>query len=804
MSSEKITGAYILPLDSCRMKDVGQAGGKNASLGEMLGVLSPLGIKVPGGFVVTVKAYGEFLRENNLREPIGQLLQKLDRKTFFNLKETGAAIRSLIRAGKFSQTLIAAIADSYRLMSGSGKAGVAVAVRSSATAEDLPGASFAGQHDSFLNVCGEAELLDAVQRCYESLFNDRAIKYREDKGFDHMKVGLSVGVQYMVRSDKGASGVIFTLDPESGFRDVILVTGIWGLGENIVQGISSPDEFYVSKMSLAQKKRAIIHKKRGTKLKTLVYASVPGEKAKGNTVNEDTSPEKQAALTLTDQEVIQLAEWSSLVETHYGQPMDIEWAKDGITQELFIVQARPETVHQGADPYRQVEYILHKKGKLIAEGNAIGSKIVSGVARVLHSPAESDKLLPGEILVTGITNPDWDPVMKKVKAIVTDRGGRTSHASIIARELGLAAIVGTGNASTKIKDGDIITVCCAQGSTGSVYEGALEWTEQETDYRNIKMPETMPLLIAADPGKAFSISFLPSKGVGLMRLEFVISNTIRIHPMALVKFDSLKDDAVKKEIASVTSLYENKEEYFIDQLSMAVGMMACAFYPREIIVRMSDFKTNEYANLLGGKEFEPKEENPMIGFRGASRYYHERYREGFRLECLAMKRVRDEMGFTNVKLMIPFCRTLEEGRKVVAEMAKHGLVRKKNGLEIYVMAEIPSNILLAEKFAEIFDGFSIGSNDLTQLTLGIDRDNAVISPLFNEKDEAARQLIASLIRKAKAAGVPVGLCGQAPSDFPEYARFLVEEGINSISFNTDALIKGIANMNEAERVKETV
>ena len=789
---------YVISLGECTLKDVNLVGGKNASLGEMIQVLGKKGIDVPDGFAVTVNAYWDFIYENKLHDPIRDLLEKLDRKSYSNLAPTGAAIRELLKEAVLSPAMQEAVNAAYSAMCKQYDGKVDVAVRSSATAEDLPSASFAGQHESYLNVTGEEMLLKAVHNCFVSLFTDRAIKYREDNGFDHMKVGLSVGVQKMVRADLASSGVIFTLEPESGFRDIVLITGAWGLGENIVQGTVSPDEFYIYKPTFREGKNALVQKKLGSKAKMLIYSEGIDHQPGRVTSNTETPPEKRAAFVLDEAEIGTLARWAILIEEHYKQPMDIEWAKDGYTERLYIVQARPETVHQLRDPYIRKEYILAEKGKEIVSGNAIGGKIVSGIARILHSPAEKDKLQPGEILVTGLTNPDWDPIMKKATAIVTDRGGRTSHASIVARELGLAAVVGTNSGTEKIKDGQEITVSCATGKTGIIYEGRLKWEEKEHNLRDIVVPETHPMLIVGDPENAFPLSFLPSAGVGLMRLEFAISNSIRVHPMALVNFDKLTDEAAKKEIETLTHLYPDKKSYFIGQLARAVATVACAFYPREVIVRMSDFKTNEYANLIGGKLFEPVEENPMIGFRGASRYYHELYREGFRLECEAMKMVRNEMGLTNVNLMIPFCRTVEEGKKVVALMASYGLARGANGPEIYVMAEIPSNVLLAEEFAKIFDGFSIGSNDLTQLTLGIDRDNSIISPLFNEKDEAAKQLIATLIRKAKKAGVKVGLCGQAPSDFPEYTQFLVEEGIDSISFNPDALLQGIENMNKAE------
>lgn len=798
MKSDNSDKIYILPLSECAMDQVNLVGGKNASLGEMIMAFEGKEISIPDGFAITVNAWWDFLYSNRLKEPIRKLLTGLDREHYANLKETGGAIRELIAKAKLPEQLRTVVREAYKEMCTHYGKIADVAVRSSATAEDLPGASFAGQHDSFLNVSGEEMLLIAIHNCYISLFTDRAIKYREDQHFDHLKVGLSVGIQKMVRSDQGCAGVIFTLEPESGFRDIVLITGAWGLGENVVQGAISPDEYYVFKPTLRQGKNAIVQKKTGSKAKTMVYSEALDHQPSVGIANVDTPMDRRNELVLSDREVLQLATWAVLIEEHYKQPMDIEWAKDGFSDQLFIVQARPETVHQRRNLYIQKEYTLKEKGKALAQGNAIGGKIVSGIARVLSSPKDSAKLLPGEILVTGLTNPDWDPIMKKAGAIVTDRGGRTSHASIVARELGLAAIVGTGNGTTAIRDGQEITVSCATGKSGVVYEGRLKWEEKESDLRNIPIPKTHPMLILADPDNAFALSFLPSSGVGLMRLEFAISNSIRIHPMALVNYDHLKDEVAKNEILNLTFNYIDKKKYFIDQLAQAVATVACAFYPREVIVRMSDFKTNEYANLIGGKEFEPQEENPMIGFRGASRYYHDNYREGFRLECEAMKKVRDQMGLNNVKLMIPFCRTPEEGKKVIELMAAFGLTRGENKLEIYVMAEIPSNILLAEEFAEIFDGFSIGSNDLTQLTLGIDRDNAVISPLFNEKNQAAKQLIAMLIGKAKKAGVKVGLCGQAPSDFPDYAQFLVEQGIDSISFNSDALMRGIENINIAE------
>jgi len=791
-------GPIIKWFNEINNSDVPLVGGKNASLGEMYNKLTDKGINIPDGFALTSVAYWEFIYSNNIYNPLAELMASLDRKSYSNLKEISEKARIIIRTANMPQEIENDILESYKRMCEMYGDDTDVAVRSSATAEDLPSASFAGQHESYLNIRGGHMLLSAVKDCISSLFTERAIKYREDNGFKHMQVALSVGVQKMVRSDKGSSGVAFTLEPESGFRDIVLITGVWGLGENIVQGTVNPDEFYVFKPTFRQGKNGIASKKMGAKAKTLVYSNLSDHQMGVTTINTDTLPEKMEIFVLTDADINILAKWSLLIEEHYGRPMDIEWAKDGVTGELFIVQARPETTHNQDKLVIHKEYYLKEKGKILARGNAIGDKITSGIARVISSPLEGDKVKDGDVIVTETTNPDWDPLLKRASAIITNKGGRTSHASIIARELGLVAVVGTGDATQKIKDGQTVTISCAEGETGNVYDGKLLWQEESIDFKNIKMPKTQPLMILGDPDKAFKLSFYPNKGIGLMRLEFIINNAIQVHPMALVKFNELNDNEAKNTIEKLTHHYPDKEKYFIEKLSQAVATIACAFHPNPVIVRMSDFKTNEYANLIGGKQFEPKEENPMIGFRGASRYYDVRYKEGFRLECEAMKVVRNEMGLTNVKLMIPFCRTLEEGKKVVDLMATNGLKRGDNGLEIYMMAEIPSNILLAEEFAKIFDGFSIGSNDLTQLTLGIDRDNATISHLFNEKNDAAKQLISMLIKKAKKANIKVGLCGQAPSDFPEYTQFLVEEGIDSISFNPDALLKGIENINAAE------
>ena len=784
---------YIKHFSEVGIDDIASVGGKNASLGEMISKLSARGISVPGGFAITAFAFGEFLTANSLHSALDELLLQLDKKNYANLKEIGAKARQLLLDAELPKSVQLAIIQAYKELC-SGKY-FEVAVRSSATAEDLPQASFAGQHESYLNIHGEAALLLAVKKCFASLYTDRAIKYREDNGFAHQKVALSVGVQRMVRSDKASSGVVFTLEPESGFRDIVHISGVWGLGENIVQGTVTPDEFFVFKPTLRLGKVGIIQKKLGEKAKTMIY----GTDEMNPVINLDTPKEKQEQFVLIDEEISRIARWALIIEEHYQKPMDIEWAKDGITNELFIIQARPETVHSRQNPLLVKEYRLLEKGIAITRGQAIGSKITTGIARILQSPAESGKLRVGEIVVTDLTSPDWDPILKNAVAIITNKGGRTSHASIVARELGVPAIVGCGDATEKIKDGDPVTVSCCEGRTGFVYEGKLAFKETELNFSKVKKPEhTKVMLIAGDPDNAFKLSFYPNDGVGLMRLEFIITHVIQIHPMALVKFNELKDTAVKQKIEELTHYYPDKEKYFVDKLAQGVATIAAAFYPKDVIVRMSDFKTNEYANLIGGKDFEPEEENPMIGFRGASRYYNDLYKDGFRLECEAIRKVRGEMGLTNVRVMIPFCRTIEEGEKVIAVMKNYGLVQGENKLEIYVMAEIPSNVVLAKKFAKIFDGFSIGSNDLTQLTLGIDRDSAIISDLFSEQNEAAKVMIAEMIRKAKEAGVKIGLCGQAPSDFPEFAQFLVEQGINSISFSPDALLKGIENVNTAE------
>ncbi len=795
--------SYIKSFSEIELKDLPQVGGKNASLGEMYHHLAPKGIRVPDGFATTASAYWDFLAHNNIRDVLSRELNKLDVKTFDNLKDVGEQARTIIMQASLHQPLRDAILQGYSLLIKKYGSDISLAVRSSATAEDLPNASFAGQQETFLNVRGTDQLLKACHRCFASLFTNRAIKYRHDNGFAHMKVALSIGVQVMVRADKACSGVIFTIDPDSGFDKAVVITGAWGLGENVVQGSVNTDEFIVYKPHLGKVKQPVISHKLGSKAKTMIFSDKRADELQTPEeaiLNTDTPEHVRQQFILQDDEVTKLAQWAVAIEAHYGRPMDIEFAKDGITGQLCILQARPETVHSSKrkNAFLKIFHITTKQRKTICEGIGLGNRIAFGKARVLHSPDEAAKLKEGEILVTGRTNPDWDPIMKKAGAIVTDQGGRTSHAAIVAREIGAIAVLGTGHASEQIIDGQEITVSCAEGEKGFVYDGKLEWTETEVELKNEISTETKPMLILAHPDQAFNYSFLPNEGVGLLRIEFIINNAIGIHPMALYHFNELKDAKVKEEIERLTVQFPDKKQFFIQKLAESVARIAAAFYPKDVIVRMSDFKTNEYANLIGGKPFEPAEENPMLGFRGASRYYHPLYKEGFELECKAMKTVREEMGFINVKLMIPFCRTVNEAQKVTELMKQHGLERGINKLQLYMMVEIPSNALLAKKFAKYFDGFSIGSNDLTQLTLGADRDSELLSEIFSPFDEAVMDLIRMSIEKAKATGIRIGLCGQAPSDYPEYARFLVECGISSISFNPDALLKGIENIQKAE------
>lgn len=790
---------FTLPFTQLGISDIARAGGKNASLGEMYNALASLGVRIPNGFATTAEAFRRFMAHNHLEEPVRALLKDWNGSDIDALNRISGDLRGMVLQGTFPSEVRDDIITAFNHLS-DGK-DISVAVRSSATAEDLPEASFAGLHDSFLNIRGEQHVLLAIRRCFASLYNARAIQYRREHGFESDTLALSAGVQLMVNAGEAASGVCFTLDPESGFRDVVVLTSSWGLGENIVQGRVVPDEFHIYKPFLGKAKQPIISSRMGSKTLTMRYASGSSlsDEPGSTVVNDSTPASMRNQFSLSREEVLQLAAWAVKIEEHYAKPMDIEWAKDGSTGELFIVQARPETVHASVHTPRLITYDFTTSQQALVTGSSIGSGIRTGIARVLHSPEQAGSLKRGEILVTGSTNPDWDPILKEAGAIITTRGGRTSHAAIVARETGAIAIVGAEGATELIHDGEPLTIDCSRGKTGRVYRGILPWTEHVLDFAQLEKPRTSVMLILADPDRAYTYSLYPSDGVGLLRMEFAITHAVRVHPMALIKSEKIEEKNIKEEIDRITNGYASGAEYFTDKLSQAVGTVAAAFYPRPVIVRMSDFKSNEYSGLLGGSYFEEKEENPMIGFRGASRYYDERYREGFRLECRAIRTVREDMGFANVKLMIPFCRTPEEGRKVLDIMAEEGLVRGRNGLEVYVMAEIPSNVILAEQFAEVFDGFSIGSNDLTQLVLGVDRDSGLLAHLFDEGNEAVRKMIAEVIAAAKRSSVKVGLCGQAPSDKPEFAKFLVELGIDSISFNPDALVAGIRNVLQAER-----
>jgi len=764
--------------------DVAKVGGKNASLGEMVRTLAADGIRVPPGFATSADAYWSFVDANDYRSEIAALIADWSEGRI-TLTETGQAVRQLILQGSWPEEIATAICQAYReLCTRAGRDDLSVAVRSSATAEDLPDASFAGQQETFLNVRGEADLLIACRRCYASLFTDRAISYRQAKGFDHMKVGLSVGVQQMVRSDLGGSGVMFSIDTETGFDKVVLINAAWGLGENVVQGAVDPDEYVVFKPLLDNPALSpIVEKTCGGKAIKMIYGK--GDKP---TRNVPTSKAERSALVLSEAEILELARWAVTIEKHYGCPMDMEWARDGETGEMFIVQARPETVQSRRTASTLRNFTISDKGKTVTSGIAIGDAVVSGQVCLIEDVKDIGKFVDGSVLVTSTTDPDWVPVMRRAAAIVTDHGGRTSHAAIVSRELGLPAIVGTGNATEVMHSGQDVTVSCAEGDVGRVYDGTAKYEVAEIEVADLPATRTQVMLNLANPGAAFRWWRLPADGIGLARMEFVIANTIRVHPMALLGFDSLQDQRAKAEIGELTRGYDDKAEYFVDKLSRGLARIAAVAYPKPVIVRMSDFKTNEYAGLLGGRQFEPMEENPMLGFRGASRYYSPHYRDGFALECRAIERLRNTVGFTNVVVMIPFCRSVEEADKVLAVMAENGLERGKDALEVYVMCEIPSNVILAKSFATRFDGFSIGSNDLTQLTLGVDRDSSELAGLFDEQDEAVRWMIERVIIKAGAAGAKIGLCGQAPSDHPEFARFLVECGIDSMSVSPDSFV----------------
>ncbi|KPQ33711.1 MAG: phosphoenolpyruvate synthase [Phormidesmis priestleyi Ana] len=777
----------VVWLESVNNQDVERVGGKNASLGELISELKQTGIRVPDGFATTASAYRAFIETNELAPQIQSQLEAWTQGKQ-SLEVTGKAIRTLFRRAPFPADLSRDITQAYKALSDRyGTHETDVAVRSSATAEDLPDASFAGQQETFLNISGEAELLEACRKCFASLFTNRAISYRHEKGFDHLSVALSIGVQKMVRSDKACAGVMFSIDTETGFPDAVLLTGAWGLGETVVQGSVTPDQFTIFKPLLKNPQlRPIIEKKKGTKAKKMIYAT-DGNKTTVNTIN--TSGKERNAFVLSDDEILELARWAVLIEAHYGCPMDMEWAKDGDTGELFIVQARPETVQSQQSAGLLKTYKLKESGSVLATGLSIGSAIATGkVCRVL-SAQDIDQVEEGSILVTEMTDPDWVPVMKKVAGIVTDYGGRTCHAAIVSRELGIPAVIGTGDGTRVLKDHQAVTLSCAEGDQGYIYEGLLEFDMADVDLSDMPETRTQIMLNIASPGAAFDWWQLPAKGIGLARMEFIINNLIKIHPMALIHYDALQDREAWKTIRDMTQGFDDKRDYFVENLSEGIGKIAASQYPHPVIVRLSDFKTNEYADLIGGKEFEPEESNPMLGFRGAARYYSDRYRAGFLLECQALKKVREDMGFDNVVIMVPFCRRLEEADKVLKILAENGLERGKNNLQIYVMCEIPSNVFLADQFAERFDGFSIGSNDLTQLILGVDRDSAALADLFDEQDEAVKMAIRQVIKAAHAAGRKVGICGQGPSDYPKFAQFLVEAGIDSMSLNPDSVVQ---------------
>jgi pyruvate,water dikinase len=793
-----VTIQHVIPFESLGRTDVARVGGKNASLGEMVGHLAAQGVPVPPGFATTADAYWQYVDANGLRKPMADAIDDL-RAGRATLAETGNLLRRAFLGGQWPDETAAAIRTHYaQLSKRAGRDAVDVAVRSSATAEDLPDASFAGQQETFLNIRGDDALLDACRRCYASLFTDRAISYRETKGFDHLKVALSVGVQLMVRSDVGGSGVMFSIDTETGFDKVAVITAAWGLGETVVQGAVDPDEYQVFKPLLANVSLVpVLEKHLGSKTIKMIYASESGK----STRTVPTSKVERASYVLGDSEIVKLARWACIIENHYGCPMDIEWAKDGQTDALYIVQARPETVQSRKEAGTLRSYSLSDKGKVLVTGLSIGDAAVSGRICILDSAKDIDRFVDGSILVTENTDPDWVPIMKRAAAIVTDRGGRTSHAAIVSRELGLPAIVGTGNATQVLHDEQEITVSCAEGDTAFVYEGLAKIAIETLDIAAIPATRTQVMLNMGNPAAAFRWWRLPADGVGLARMEFVVSNHVKVHPMALVKYDQLQDVDAKREIDALTVGYADRTDYFVECLARGLSRIAAAFYPRPVIIRMSDFKTNEYANLVGGAQFELHEENPMIGFRGASRYYSPRYREGFALECRAIKHLREQMGFDNVVVMIPFCRSIAEADKVLEVMAGNGLRRGENGLEVYVMCEIPSNVILASAFAERFDGFSIGSNDLTQLTLGVDRDSEQLAGLFDEQDDAVKWMIGHVIKAARDAGAKIGICGQAPSDHPDFAAFLVECGIHSISVTPDSFIRVKQKVAEAEARK---
>ncbi|MFA6295987.1 MAG: phosphoenolpyruvate synthase [Patescibacteria group bacterium] len=784
---------HILWFNEINIKNVNEVGGKNASLGEMYQNLTKQGVRIPNGFAITADAYWYFLESAKIKDKIKEILKNFSKK---DLVAKGTLIRGTILNADFPKDLKQEIISAYKkLSSESKKENVDVAVRSSATAEDAPDASFAGQQESYLNIKGEKELLLACKRCISSLFTDRSISYRLDKKISLFNVALSVGVQKMVRSDKASAGVMFTLDPESGFKNVIVINGAFGLGENVVKGRVIPDEFCVHKELLKKGFKPIVGKTLGKKEKTLIYTDNPNSP----TINIKLSDEKRNIFVLNDKEILELAKFGLAIDEHYKRPMDIEWAKDGNNNKLYIVQARPETIHKKENEKVFNEYYLAKKGKVLLEGAAIGSKIGQGKVQLILDVKNIEEFKEGEILVTTSTDPDWEPVMRKAKAIITDTGGRTCHAAIVSRELGIPCIVGTNKATEILKDNQEITVSCAEGEIGKIYQGLLEIKTRKIDLTNLKKPKTKIMMNVGVPLEAFALTSIPNDGIGLAREEFIIANSIKIHPKALLNFSTLKDKDAKEKIAEITKNYKNKSKFFIDHLAWDMGRIAAAFYPNDVIVRTSDFKTNEYAQLLGGKEFEPKESNPMIGWRGASRYYDEKYKDAFVMECEALKKLREEMGFSNVKIMIPFCRTVDEGKKVLAIMKEHGLERGKNKLEVYVMVEIPSNVILADQFAKIFDGFSIGTNDLTQLTLGVDRDSSLVAHVYDERNEAVKTLVKQVIKVAHENKIKIGICGDAPSTFPDFAQFLIDNKIDSISLSPDAVFKTTLEIQKKEK-----
>ena len=793
--------AWIRWFRDITLADLPLVGGKNASLGEMYRALAEKGVRVPNGFAITAQAYRYFLSASGAEAQVRKLLAELRPDDVRSLQRCGHAIRQTIRGAELPPDLADAIAQAYDALAAESDGLLDVAVRSSATAEDLPDASFAGQQETYLNVQGRGPLLETCKRCFASLFTDRAISYRHHHGFDHSQVALSIGVQRMVRADLACSGVMFSIDTETGFRHAVLINAAFGLGENVVQGAVNPDEYVVFKPTLKTGHRPILQKRLGSKELKMVYDVGGGRMTR----NLPTSPEERSRFCLTDDEILELARWACVIEDHYSAqrgrecPMDIEWAKDGRSGELWIVQARPETVESRKAATLQESYELLEKGRVLVRGRSVGQKIGQGPVRVVTDVHQLADFRPGEVLVADKTDPDWEPAMKKAAAVVTNRGGRTCHAAIVSRELGLPAVVGADQATALLRPGQQVTVSCAEGDEGRVYEGLLRYQTQTLDLAAVPRPRTQVLLNVGNPDEAFRLALLPSAGVGLAREEFIISTFIKIHPKALLDYERLPAGPVKAEIDRLTAGYQDKPQFFVDKLAQGVGTIAAAFHPRDVIVRLSDFKTNEYANLIGGEPYEPKEENPMLGFRGAARYYHDRFRDAFALECQAMRRVRQDMGLTNLKIMVPFCRTVEEGKKVLALMAEHGLRRGEQGLEVYVMCEIPSNVILAEEFAALFDGFSIGSNDLTQLTLGVDRDSEIVAPVFDERNAAVQRLIADAIARVKKCGRKIGICGQAPSDYPEFAEFLVEHGIDSISLSPDSLLRTLPRIVAAEQ-----